>query len=47
MNQKDMHAPVLFTASEQALIDVWEEHVRCEFEAKDIDGTMATMIEGA
>ncbi len=36
-----------FTLEEQALIDVWEEHVRCEFEAKDIDGTMATMIEGA
>ncbi|MCH9757423.1 MAG: ester cyclase [Gammaproteobacteria bacterium] len=43
MNKKDK----LFTSEEQALIDVWEAHVRYEFEEKDIDGTMSTMIEGA
>ncbi len=37
----------LLTPKEQALVDVWEAHVRCEFEAKDIDDTMATMVEGA
>ncbi len=37
----------VFTAAEQALIDIWEAHVRSEFEAKDIDATMATMTEGA
>jgi carboxymethylenebutenolidase len=35
------------TPAQQALIDLWEEHTRCEFEAKDVDGTMATMREGA
>ena len=32
---------------QQKLVDVWEEHVRCEFIVKSVDDTMATMIEGA
>ena len=31
---------------QQILNDAWEEHLRCEFVSKDVDGTMATMIEG-
>lgn len=32
------------TAAQRRLRDVWEEHMRCEFAAKDVDGTMATMV---
>lgn len=27
------------------LAALWEEHTRCEFETRDVDGTMATMVE--
>lgn len=33
--------------TQQRMLDIWEEHVRGEFVAKDIDATMATMNEGA
>lgn len=29
------------------LLDVWEAHTRSEFETKDVDATMATMVEDA
>ena len=32
-----------FTPQQQALIDVWEEHTRSEFETKSVDATLATM----
>lgn len=34
-----------FSASEQALIDVWEAHTAAEFEHKDADAAIATMTE--
>ena len=34
-----------YTPEQQKLVDVWEEHTRCEFEHKSVDNTMATMIE--
>ena len=35
------------TAAQTELLAAWEEHTRCEFEAHDVEGTMATMTEGA
>lgn len=36
------------TEAQQRLVDVWEAHTRYEFEDKDVDGTMSTMVtEGA
>lgn len=32
--------------SQQRLSKVWEDHMKCEFETKNVDDTMATMIEG-
>ena len=34
-----------YTADEQRLIDVWEEHLRCEFSARDAAATVATMSD--
>jgi carboxymethylenebutenolidase len=34
-----------YTADEQRLIDVWEEHLRCEFSARDAAATVATMCD--
>src|SRR6516162_11600461 len=31
--------------SAQNLVDLWEAHCRCEFELRDADATMATMID--
>lgn len=31
--------------STQHLVDLWEAHCRCEFELRDADATMATMID--
>lgn len=36
-----------YTPIEQDLIDLWDEHVRCEFTAKDAVATMATMSKEA
>jgi carboxymethylenebutenolidase len=36
---------VPYTPDQQRLVDVWEEHTRCEFEQKSVDHTMATMID--
>jgi len=29
----------------QDLAELWEEHCRCEFESRDVNATMATMVE--
>jgi carboxymethylenebutenolidase len=29
----------------QNLAELWEEHCRCEFESRDVNATMATMVE--
>jgi len=34
-----------YTPAEQRLIDVWEEHLRCEFAARDAAATVATMAD--
>lgn len=31
--------------SKNDLVAIWEEHMRCEFELKDVDATMATMVK--
>ncbi len=35
------------TPSQQALRDLWEEHLRCEFAGRDTEATLATMGEDA
>ena len=30
--------------AEHDLVSLWEAHCRCEFETRDVDGTMATMV---
>ena len=39
--------PTPLTPEQEELVAIWEEHTRCEFESKDIDGTMATIAEHA
>ncbi len=34
-----------FTPDEQRLIDIWEEHLRCEFTVRDASATVATMSD--
>ncbi|PHQ80314.1 MAG: hypothetical protein COB66_05075 [Coxiella sp. (in: Bacteria)] len=41
----DVPSQDYYTPEQQTLVDVWEEHTRCEFEQKSADNTMATMIE--
>ena len=33
------------SAEQQKLVDIWEEHTRCEFEQKSVENTMKTMID--
>ena len=35
------------TPAQQALVDIWEEHCRYEFETRDTETTLATMVEDA
>ena len=35
------------TRAQATLRDLWEEHVRCEFAARDTESTLATMVEDA
>lgn len=34
-----------YTPDEQRLIDIWEEHIRCEFTDRDAPATVATMSD--
>ena len=33
------------TPEQQKLVFLWQEHMRCEFDTSDLDGTMATMAD--
>ena len=35
------------TVSPERLEQVWAEHLKCEFETKDVEATLATMVEDA
>ena len=35
------------TTAQKRLVDLWEEHVRCEFATHDTEDTLATMVEDA
>jgi carboxymethylenebutenolidase len=37
----------LLTPAQQALADLWEEHIRHEFATKDTESTLETMVEDA
>ena len=34
-----------YTKSQQRLVEVWEEHMKCEFATKNVEDTMITMVE--
>lgn len=42
----DPHA-ITLTAAQQMLSDLWDEHMRHEFDTKDTAATLATMVEDA
>ena len=42
-----MDTEMQLTPAQQAMVALWEEHMRCEFEAHSADETMLTMSEGA
>ncbi len=35
------------TASQEFLVHLWEEHIRCEFETRNTEDTLNTMVEDA
>jgi len=41
------HHAVKATLSPQQLEDLWAEHLKGEFESKDVEATLATMVEDA
>ena len=42
-----MTEPAVKTLSHQQLEELWAEHLRGEFETKDVEATLATMVEDA
>ena len=36
-----------YSPAQQALVDVWEQHLAAEFGTRDVDGSLATMVEDA
>lgn len=42
-----MDAETQLTPAQQEMVAIWEEHTRCEFESRSVEGTMRTMAEGA
>jgi carboxymethylenebutenolidase len=48
MNEKEKrHSDASLTASQEALRNIWEEHLRCEFAARNTEDTLKTMVEHA
>lgn len=35
----------VLTSAQQELVNIWEEHTRCEFVSKNVDDTMKTMVQ--
>jgi carboxymethylenebutenolidase len=42
---RDIQPSARLTPSQQAMSDLWDEHVRDEFELHDVDKTMKTMVD--
>ncbi len=42
-----MEQETTLSPSQQALVDLWEEHCRYEFDTRDTEATLATMVEDA
>ena len=42
-----MDAETQLNPAQRAMVAVWEEHMRCEFETASVEDTMRTMAEGA
>ncbi len=47
MNEPESNPSAGLTPSQQALSNLWEEHVKFEFETKNTGDTLDTMVEGA
>jgi hypothetical protein len=45
MNEREeLNSTVNLTPAQEALRDLWEEHIRCEFAAPNTESTLATMV---
>ena len=42
-----MEQETTLSPSQEALVDLWEEHLRYEFDTRDTEATLATMVEDA
>lgn len=42
--QENMQPNARLTSSQQAMVALWEQHMRDEFELRDVDKTMETMV---
>ena len=48
MNERDeLNSNTNLTPAQEALRDLWEEHIRCEFSSPSTENTLATMIADA
>jgi len=42
--QENVRTNTSLTSSQEAMVDLWEQHLRDEFELRDVDKTMETMV---
>src|SRR6266568_2444282 len=42
--QENVQPNTSFMSSQQAMVELWEQHLRDEFELHDVDRTMETMV---
>jgi len=48
MNEREeLNSNTNLTAAQEALRDLWEEHIRCEFSSPSTENTLATMVVDA
>ena len=48
MNERvELNSNTNLTAAQEALCDLWEEHIRCEFSSPSTENTLATMVVNA
>ena len=45
--QENLQADTSLTAAQKFLLDLWEEHLHCEFATHNPEDTLATMVEDA
>lgn len=45
--QEQAQMNIHLSPSQQAMVDLWEEHTKCEFSTCSVEDTLATMVEDA